>query len=272
MTPIHLQDKQFMTKKIIFFDIDGTLYHNGTVLDSTIKTIKELKKKGHYIIIATGRSLGQCENILDDIHPDGVIANNGKYAELFGKVIFEDAIDKDVMERLFYDFTGEGLAYSFSSLEGYMTTLKDNSLITEFAEYFNIKYPELVTSDYYKTKKIFSLGVYHRHPVEDIISKYSELTFMPVNSLGYDVVGVGGEKGQSIPLFLKALNIDFKDTIALGDNTNDISLIDSVYDGIAMGQGHPTLKEHAKHITKSVDEHGLRYAFTNILNLIEEGL
>jgi len=171
------------------------------------------------------------------------------------------------MEQLFNDFNSKDNAYSFSSLEGYMTTLSDNELIKEFTDYFNIDYPTVVSKEYYRKKPIFSLGIYHRNDVSSLVEKYKELTFMPVNALGYDVVNKGGEKGQPIPFFLKKLNIDFLDTIAVGDNTNDISLLDSVYDSICMGQGHPLLKEHAKYVTLEVNKGGIKHAFKNILKL-----
>ena len=45
-----------MTKKIIAVDLDGTLLNGESKLsDFTKKTIKEISKKGHQIIIATGR-------------------------------------------------------------------------------------------------------------------------------------------------------------------------------------------------------------------------
>ena len=45
-----------MTKKIIAVDLDGTLLNGESELsDFTKKTIKEISKKGHQVIIATGR-------------------------------------------------------------------------------------------------------------------------------------------------------------------------------------------------------------------------
>ena len=45
-------------KKIIFFDIDGTLISdkNYTIPDSTVTALKELKSKGNLAFINTGRT------------------------------------------------------------------------------------------------------------------------------------------------------------------------------------------------------------------------
>ena len=46
-----------MTKKLIKFDIDGTLLdHEKQLPESTKQAIKELKEAGHEVAIATGRA------------------------------------------------------------------------------------------------------------------------------------------------------------------------------------------------------------------------
>ena len=46
-----------MTQKIIFFDIDGTLYdHDKKLPASTKKAVLQLQEKGYEVAIATGRA------------------------------------------------------------------------------------------------------------------------------------------------------------------------------------------------------------------------
>ena len=45
-----------MTKKMIAVDLDGTLLNGESKLsDFTKETIKKISKKGHHVVIATGR-------------------------------------------------------------------------------------------------------------------------------------------------------------------------------------------------------------------------
>ena len=50
-----------MNKKIIFFDVDGTLVDvrpaREYVPESTIKAVRETRKKGNLCFLCTGRSL-----------------------------------------------------------------------------------------------------------------------------------------------------------------------------------------------------------------------
>ena len=48
-----------MERKYIFFDIDGTLTDanpGGKILESTYRTLDQLKANGHFVAIATGRA------------------------------------------------------------------------------------------------------------------------------------------------------------------------------------------------------------------------
>ena len=52
-----------MNKKIIFFDVDGTLVDvrpaREYVPESTIKAVRETRKKGNLCFLCTGRSLAE---------------------------------------------------------------------------------------------------------------------------------------------------------------------------------------------------------------------
>ena len=55
------------------------------------------------------------------------------------------------------------------------------------------------------------------------------------------------------------LNIDEKEVMAIGDNINDIQMVENAGLGVAMDNGSPVLKEVAKEIAPSNDEDGVAY-------------
>ena len=63
--------------KIIFTDIDGTLYSHKTnmVPPSAIAAIKELQANGIKVFLCSGRNyyLIRKTGILDIVHPDGIV-------------------------------------------------------------------------------------------------------------------------------------------------------------------------------------------------------
>ena len=69
-----------MMKKVVFFDIDGTLVtRNNQVPKTTIEAIEQLKKNGVTPIIATGRSPLLIKEIAQTLNIDSYISMNGQY-------------------------------------------------------------------------------------------------------------------------------------------------------------------------------------------------
>ncbi|MGC3549448.1 HAD family hydrolase, partial [Enterococcus faecium] len=57
-----------MRRKLFAFDIDGTLLDsNKQALDSTSEALEKLRKAGHLVTIATGRSRFQAQEFIRDL-------------------------------------------------------------------------------------------------------------------------------------------------------------------------------------------------------------
>ena len=58
-----------MKHRIIFFDMDGTLYQteNNIIQDSSLDMIDDLRRKGYAICAATGRPFHQLSQILKQV-------------------------------------------------------------------------------------------------------------------------------------------------------------------------------------------------------------
>ena len=72
-------------KKIVFFDIDGTLLdHEKNLPDSTKKAIKLLQDNGVFVAIATGRAPFMFTNLREELEIDSFVSFNGQF------VVFEN--------------------------------------------------------------------------------------------------------------------------------------------------------------------------------------
>lgn len=91
-----------MNKKVIFFDIDGTLYdHDKKIPESTKRAVRLLKEKGHHLFIASGRSPFLIKPILEELGLDSFIAYNGQYVMYEGKVIYGNPLKLELMEKIY---------------------------------------------------------------------------------------------------------------------------------------------------------------------------
>ncbi len=102
-------------KKIIFFDIDGTLIDcmNG-LKDITLKVkqaIRNVQKNGDYAFIATGRPYAFLPKPLIDFGFDGFILVNGAHIIINNKTIYSDPIDKEFIKGLVDELENNKVEY-----------------------------------------------------------------------------------------------------------------------------------------------------------------
>ncbi|MEG0255835.1 HAD family hydrolase, partial [Vagococcus sp.] len=90
-----------MTKKLVVFDIDGTLITNDhQLLDETAEAIKRLQNNGHMVMVATGRSYPIAKSVLDEAGITHSILSNGAVAFAENKQIYSNPLDKESMMKL----------------------------------------------------------------------------------------------------------------------------------------------------------------------------
>ena len=80
-----------------------------------------------------------------------------------------------------------------------------------------------------------------------------------------EVMNKGINKGNAIRILCKLYGIDKDDVIAIGDNENDISMIEYAGMGIAMGNASESLKERADYITGDYLDDGVAQAIEKFI-------
>lgn len=74
---------------------------------------------------------------------------------------------------------------------------------------------------------------------------------------GADIIEKDASKAEGLKRLCKAWNIPLKNTIAFGDSMNDYEIVTTAGIGVAMGNGHPQLKEAADYVTAPIGEDGV---------------
>ena len=128
-----------MDTKIVFFDIDGTIYsYEKGIPKDTAKAIELLKANGHIPVICTGRTKCMIYPDFINLGFDNIIAGAGTYCETNGKELYykklEDAEARRVIDGfLEYGFfpLAEGKEYIFyGKVSG--TLLRKEMSVPEF--------------------------------------------------------------------------------------------------------------------------------------------
>jgi hypothetical protein len=96
--------KHSMKRKLIFFDIDGTLSKVGeNVSERTIAAIKAAQKNGHLCYVCTGRNYPVIDQQILEIGFDGVVASAGGYVKMGNQVLFNQGFIPEVLQNLIED-------------------------------------------------------------------------------------------------------------------------------------------------------------------------
>ena len=84
-------------RKILFFDIDGTLWTmDGHIPASTREAIRKVRDNGHLVFINSGRSRGFIRDPkLFSLGFDGVVSGCGTMIEYDGSVVFNRLVSAD---------------------------------------------------------------------------------------------------------------------------------------------------------------------------------
>ena len=252
-----------MNKKMIIFDIDETLVDNKNkcIWPSTVKALKELKDKGHYIVVATGRNISLLFTIdMIKEYIDHYVLINGQQILVSGKSIYDNIFKQEDIIRIISDLEEHDIPYGLMSDDDvYMN--KANEDVNYSYSLFGLSSPK-IDKDYYKHKDIYQIWCFGANTeVKEISKGYKDFKFISWGSYGFDVLPVCASKANSIKRLACNLGVDMKDTIAIGDGLNDIEMIKECGIGIAMGNANEKLKEVADYVTDDISKDGLYKAF-----------
>ena len=257
-----------MTRKLIAFDIDGTLYTSDRkILDSSLRVLRELEEAGHYVTVATGRSYFTAQEALKELGVKNYILCNGAYAYENHELSHSFPIDKEELKEIV------ALANE-KNIDILYQTEREVKQQKEFREQSDrqkkVGYEHFGPSfdfDIDKEDAIYQAIMFCTADQEDLFTPLlDKLRFTRWVSDGVDVVSKHGSKAETLKVIAKDKGIAEKDIIAFGDGENDIEMLDLAGLGVVMGNASDLVKGHGNYITKSNDEHGILHA------AIENGL
>ncbi len=249
-----------MDSKLIFFDIDGTIYdHDKNIPESTRETVAELQRQGHHVFIASGRSPFLVKPILEELGIHSFISYNGQYVVFENQVIYKNPLPEEAISRLLKRAGKDKHPVVFMAEDTMKATVADHPHVMEGIGSLKTDYPE-TDELFYEGKEIFQLLLFCQDEEEQVYVAFPEFDLVRWHELSTDVLPHGGSKAEGIKKVIERLPFAISDTYAFGDGLNDLQMIEYVGTGVAMGNAVPELKEIADFVTKPVDEDGIAYA------------
>ncbi|MYL70805.1 Cof-type HAD-IIB family hydrolase [Halobacillus litoralis] len=250
-----------MTKKIAFFDIDGTLLdHDKKLPEKTKAAIQALKDEGVYCAIATGRAPFMYKKLREELGIDSFVSFNGQYVVFEGKEIYTNPLSEPELERLHKHAEHNNHPMVFMNHEEMKASVPDHDHIEESLGTLYIEHPSADAS-FFKGRNIYqSLLFCEGEEIEEYREAYDSFDYIRWHPVSCDVLPKGGSKAEGIKKMIEAAGLHMEDTYAFGDGLNDIEMIREVGTGVAMGNAVPETKAVSDFVTKDVGEDGLSHA------------
>lgn len=251
--------------KILFFDIDGTLYDdNKTLPNSAKEAISQAKAKGHEIAISTGRAPFMIKPVLEELEIDTYICFNGQYVVHGGEVIHAGEIQKSLLEEVteFANERSHPLVYMDD--QQMISTVEGHPHIEEGIFSLKFPYPE-VDKYFYRNRPVYQTLLFCTEEEEAAYAEaFPRLKFVRWHTYSCDILPAGGSKAEGMEKLLSRLGKTMDDAVAFGDGLNDIEMLEAAGTGVAMGNSLPEVKKYADYVTGHVNTGGLADAMRKL--------
>ena len=252
--------------KLVFIDSDGTLKKtDGTISERTKKAIQENKKNGNRIIICTARPRYQTLEVMKEVGADSIIiSSNGSeiYDSNDNNIIFNSFIDRDSVIEL--------VEYAYRKDIRLILTMEDYEYVTKDIRNSNQKllsntnYVDELTKCNVKQCMFIDKNCNEIYKIKDILSKHDKLHIVDEISKNssydekwFSVANSACSKGNALTILSKYLNIPIENTIAIGNDKNDISMFKVAGLSVAVDNASDDIKSKVDCITLSNDEDGV---------------
>ncbi len=249
-----------MKQRIVFIDIDGTLFdnENDIIHSSTIDAIHKLKDKGIKVCISSGRSkiLGDEIFLRYNLTFDGYVLINGQYVMLNNEVIYHNPINQTFITEFINECELKDVDYGFLTENDTFVSSHRPHVIKAFKD-FKMKLPRLIKkADVYQN--IYQGIFLDLETISYFSQKFAHyVRFIPWLHNGADIIPVNASKAKGMEIIVEKLGLTRDNVIAFGDSTNDIEMLQYANIGVAMGNAKDSLKEVASFVTDDIDKDGL---------------
>ena len=239
-----MKDFDFNKIKLIILDIDNTIANNNhEITEYTRNIIKEIKNKGIYVVLCSGRSNNHTieKSKLCNASPI-VISDNGAiiYNYSLQKVYASSSIKKDTIKKIIEICDEYNIDYVLDTIN------------TRY------KYIDDIPCDITQIV-VDSTNKEDVNRCADILSSFEDIRIANTNLYNNiekkdyyfcDITLKEASKGFAIKKLINILNIKENEVICFGDSMNDYTMLEASKYFIAMKNADKKLKEKAFMITE----------------------
>lgn len=251
---------------LIFFDIDGTLVgEDGRVIPKSARdAVQRARANGHICMINTGRTQTLVgTELTEQTEFDGLIMGCGTMVVYRGETLLHETFSPEDGTRII-----DGLRrYEIDAcLEGTENNYRDSDdrIFTETYRRFISRFDEFSYGSFKEAPGHFDKFFAYADRVEKMDGFRREfadrLDFVDRRGGFFEIIPKGFSKASAMDFVAGALGISMEETVAIGDSSNDIPMIERAHVGIAMGNATEDVKKIADYVSTDINDNGIENA------------
>ncbi len=240
--------------KLIASDIDGTLVPDGgnELNPELYDVILKLRAKGIQFAAASGRQWLSIESIFEPIKEKVFyLSDNGAYVGCHGRSLYVNLIERKTVMDMVQDVRNmDGLDVMICGPDVIYTETNNKEFLDWMVNgyRFHVKQVEDLTK---VESEFIKVSVYRKTDVEahtrTLREKYADRLKMTIaGDMWLDCMRPGINKGQAVKLLQDSLGIKPEETMAFGDQLNDIEMLKQAYYSFAVGNAREEVKAAAR--------------------------
>lgn len=282
--------------KLLALDLDGTLLDSrGEIPAFNIEAIRQAEKQGVLVTIVTGRRFRDARPVALELNLNApLISHNGaltKFADSLETVSASILSNETIREilRIGKDFGADAMLSSDPHSKGvllYDRVSDENLPLQKYIAWsrrlhgdeaeeavHHVENLENILDDYETVHVSFSGGCAPMAALEvllrnELAEKVNVLTtvYTSLNFTLIDILASDASKGAGLARLAAYENIQPENVMAMGDNFNDLQMLEYAGTAVLMGNAAPELLESGKfHETLSNDEAGVAAAIEKFI-------
>ena len=251
---------------LVALDLDGTTIDHVGALSSAVRdAVSDVVDAGHHLVISTGRSIVATLPIVEmlGLERGYAVCSNGAVTLVLDperpsgyRIVDTVTFDPQPVLRMLREVIPDALVAVEDLGVGFKVSapFPDGEL---GGEQVVVDWEELVGHP--------AIRVTLRRPDASLEEFMEQVQHAGLHGVSYavgwtawlDINPEGVSKGSALELVRRTLRVEPGDTVAIGDQRNDIEMLHWAARGVAMGQAPDEVKDAADEVTGTVEEDGL---------------
>ena len=268
-----------MAIKIILLDLDGTLLtHDKQLSPANRAALEQAVARGIYIVPSTGRFYEGMPAVVRElpfvryaVTVNGAQVYDAKEKAVLHRAEISPAAAERVFDRLdtlpvIYDCFLDGWGYmdagNYARIDQFISDPRVNRMVKELrkpVEDFRA-FIRRENRPLQKIQMFFRDMDCRREALESLPREFPDMAVTSSITNNIEINDKTATKGEALRFLCRHLGVDVRDTLAFGDGSTDMSMIQAAGIGVAMANADPALQAAADFVTDTNDADGVAKA------------